>query len=138
MSLYPIYAECKRLNDEFNFGFHFTWDQGSYETRIDINEDGNCFLGNGKLPLIGYTMKCPDILDFHNKIIIEFEEECKPDKGARKRKGHFDIGTKDTQRDTLYNKAKFDVLKIWQSDKEWKKTLKKFLHYIYCKRHQWK
>jgi len=127
MSLYPVYQECKKISDELNFGFSFKWDQGDYETRIDINEDGNCVLGNGQLPLIGYEMFCPDILDYTNRIIIEFEEECQPDKGAKKRKGHFEINTRDVRRGKYYNKAKFDLLRIWESDKQWKKTLKQFL-----------
>lgn len=133
-SLYPIVQEARRISDEFHLGFSFKWDQGDYETRIDISEQGYCFLGNGQLPLIGYQIFCPDILDYHNKIIIEFEEESKPNKGAKRRKGHFEFNKRDVRRDEYYKLGKFDVLKIWESNKNWKEDLKQFLIITHAKR----
>lgn len=133
-SLFPIVQEARRISEEYNLGFSFRWDQGDYETRIDISDLGTCFIGNGKLPLIGFEMFCPDILDFHNKIIIEYEEEAKPNKGAKRRKGHFEGNNRDLRRDWAYTRARFDYLKIWESDKNWKDTLKQFLIKTYAKR----
>src|SRR5579871_458419 len=107
------------LNKEKNWYFNFKVDNGSFETRIDCNENGHVVLGNGQLPLIGYEMNCPDLLDWNDGIIIEFEEEAKKNTGyfhAKKNKGHSDYtNTKDTIRDSHYKK--FILLKIWESDK---------------------
>lgn len=132
--IYPVWQEANRISEEFGLGFRFKFDQGNYETRIDISDLGTCFIGNGKLPLIGFEMFCPDVLDFHNKIIIEYEEEAKPNKGSKRRKGHFEGNNHDLKRDWAYTKAKFGVCKIWESDKKWKETLKQFLIKTYAKR----
>lgn len=134
MSLFPIVQEARRISDEFDLRFSFKWDQGDYETRIDISSLGTCFIGNGKLPLIGFEMYCPDILDYNNKIIIEYEEEAKSNKGAKRRKGHFEGNNRDLKRDWAYTRAKFDLLKVWESDKKWKEKLKQFLIITYAKR----
>ena len=126
-SLFPIYLEAKKISEEYNLGFQFKIDHGSYETRIDISDLGTCFIGNGKLPLIGFDMFCPDLLDYHNKIILEYEETARPNKGAKRRKGHLEVNNHDQNRDWAYARAKFLVLKIWDSDKDWKTHLKKFL-----------
>lgn len=73
-------------------------------------------------------------MDYQNKIIIEFEEEAKPNKGAKRRKGHFEGNKRDVRRDWYYTIAKFEVLKIWQSNKNWKEDLKQFLIKTYAKR----
>lgn len=133
-SLFPIVQEARRISDEFGMGFSFRWDMGDYETRVDINESGHTWLGSGQLPLTGYRIFCPDIMDYKNKIIIEFEEECKPNKGAKRRKGHFEFNKRDVKRDWYYKLGKFDVLKIWSSNKKWKEDLKQFLIITYAKR----
>ena len=112
---------------------HFTIDHGTYETAIEFvglksfhppiseNWDGepNIF--------------CPDLLDWHNKIIIEYEEEV----GERRRgaflakKGHNREGDMDNKRDTrrekFYMHRGFHILRIWESDKLWEEKLEAFL-----------
>jgi len=111
-------------------------DDGNYETRLDINENGDYFLGNGKLPLIGYEMFCPDLLCWNDGIIIEFEEEAKKNTGfmkAKKHKGHTEYtNTRDTRRDNHYRK--FILLKIWESDMKsdlWKRKIQSMLNLAY-------
>ncbi len=133
-SLFPIVQEARRISDEFNLGFSFKWDQGDYETRVDISESGHTWLGSGQLPLVGYRIFCPDILDYHNKIILEYDEESKPNKGAKRRKGHFEGNKRDERRKWYYTIAKFDFFIIWQSNKNWKEDLKQFLIKTYAKR----
>lgn len=101
---------------------------------MDIDEKGNTWLGSGQLPLIGYRIFVPDIMDYQNKIIIEFEEECKPNKGGKRRKGHCDLNNRDVRRDWAYTQAKFSLLKIWESDRDWKEKLKIFLIKCYAER----
>lgn len=132
MQLYPIVQECKRLESIYNWGFKFEWDQGDFETRIDISEDGVWSKGSNILPVSGFEMFCPDIVEFSDQFIIEFEEEAKPNTGyhrAKKHKGHFQelLTVRDEIRDKYYKLAGFEVLKIWESDGEWKVKLKKFL-----------
>jgi len=141
MRIWPIVKHARELEKQYEWGFIFRWDQGSYETRLDIREDGIWTIGNGNLPLDDFTMICPDILVmFQGRVVgvIEFEEEAKPDKGAKKRKGHFEGNKRDSKRDGLYKAAKLDLLKIWESNKDWNKDIKKFLVVLYCKRMQWK
>jgi len=138
MSLYPIVQECRRLEGQYNWGYQFKWDQGDYETVITINSDGSWESIGHKVGTVHYNkIYVPDIIDFHNKIIIEFEEEAKPNTGylgAKKHKGHFqELPTsRDEERDSWYELAKFDVLKIYESQKDWKERLKNFLlnHFI--------
>ena len=120
-------------NKERNWNFNFRVDNGDYETRIDCNESGHVVLGNGQLPLIGYEMNCPDLLDWNHGIIIEFEEMAKKSTGmfgAKKHKGHTEYtNTKDTKRDSHYKK--FILLKIWESDMKsdvWKRKIQSVLN----------
>jgi len=125
MVLYKIVNECRRLENEFRWGYQFKWDQGDFETKIEDPETGDFF--------------CPDVVDVHNKIIIEHEEEAKANTGyhkAKKHRGHTDYtNTRDRKRDAFYKKLGFEVLKIWESDKQWKTKLKQFLvnHYTSVK-----
>lgn len=80
----------------------------------------------------GNEIKCPDLLDYEHKLIIEFEEEPKPGKRGGKlgKKGHVEESDKDEHRDQLYRIAGFKLLKIWENDYKngnWKKQLKSFL-----------
>lgn len=133
-SLHLIYEETKQLSRENHWYFNFKVDDGDYETRIDIAESGLFMRGNGKLPLQGYEMKCPDLIDFSKKTIIEFEESAKKSTGyfhAEHHKGHTEYtNTRDTKRDHLYDIIGFSVLKIWDwelKDGSWKEKLRLFL-----------
>lgn len=134
--LHRIYRYIQQLNKEKNWNFIFRVDNGSYETRIDCHESGHVVLGNGQLPLIGYEMNCPDLLDWNHGIIIEFEEEARSNTGfmkAKKHKGHTEYtNTKDTKRDSHYKK--FILLKIWESDIKsslWKRKIISCLNLYY-------
>jgi len=131
-SLHKIYREVQALNKKYFWYFAFKVDDGSYETRIDVNDNGDTFLGNGRLPLIGYEMFCPDLMEWNRKLIIEFEEEASSNTGfmkAKKHKGHTEYtNTRDTRRDNHYRK--FTLLKIWKKDLKsdiWKRKLQSFL-----------
>jgi len=132
-SLFRIYEQIKKITKQHNLEFSFKIDHGTYETAIEFvgvlsfhppisenwDSDPNIF--------------CPDLLDWHNKIIIEYEEEV----GERRRgaflakKGHHREGdmdnTRDTRRGIFYEHRGFHILRIWESDKFWKKKLEKFL-----------
>jgi len=136
--LFKIYNEIIRLNKVNSWYFNFKLDSGDYETRIDITETGLVMLGNGRLPLPGYEMKCPDLLDYSKKAIIEFEESAKKSTGyfhAELHKGHTEYtNTRDTERDKLYSLIKFQVLKIWDwelKNDSWKEKLESFLKSIH-------
>lgn len=116
-SLHKIYEYTKTISNNLQLPYNFLVDDGNFETRIDISFDGKWKRGNGKKPEPGYEIFCPDLIDFENKIIIEYEEESKSNIGffhARKRKGHSDYtNTRDTRRDTFYLVSGFKLLKIW-------------------------
>lgn len=137
-ALHEIYNECNVWCKKYKLPFHFTVDNGSYETAIEF-----FFLGEANKPqwevihpprskgwLSNPTIFCPDIMDFDSKIIIEYEEEGqKRLSGSRlARKGHGPIGDmtndRDTRRDNYYNWGKFRVLKFYEADlkeKNWEK-----------------
>ena len=135
VSLHKIYEEAQAMSYSENLGFNFKVDDGQFETRIDIREDGSWNKGDGKLPLIGSKMLCPDLIDFNKKKIIEYEESAAANTGylkAKRNKGHSEVtNKKDTDRDLYYKIAGFDLLKIWdyelKDDGLWIPKLFKFL-----------
>jgi hypothetical protein len=132
-NLMKIYRECVRLCKKYRWPFAFTVDHGTYETAIEfidskpyhppISENWD------SKPIIF----CPDLLDYHNKIIIEYEEEVgKRLPGAKLAvKGHHREGDMDNKRDfkrtIYYESGGFRVLRIYESDILWHKKLKEFL-----------
>ena len=132
-NLMKIYRECVRLCKEYQWLFSFRVDHGTYETAIEfvdskpyhppISENWN------SKPIIF----CPDLLDYHNKIIIEYEEEVgKRLPGAKLAvKGHHREGDIDNKRDVrrtiYYENGGFRVLRIYESDIMWHKKLAEFL-----------
>lgn len=123
-------------------GYHFRADTGNFETAIEVihihegvgigihlpvSKDWNESKKSGNLIL------CPDLLDFINKRIIEYEEETgNRRKGARlAKKGHGHPGDlaniRDTRRNSYYEKAGFKLLQIWESDQDWMKKIDQFL-----------
>jgi len=144
-ALHKIYEEAKLICKENELPYHFTVDDGDYETAIEF-----FFLGDAKTPQWetfhppysqnwneNSNILCPDILDYHHKIIIEFEEEVgEPRTGARlAKKGHHREGdmdnSHDTEREYYYKWGQFHTLRIWDSDTMWKGKLKKFLIDVY-------
>jgi hypothetical protein len=136
--LNQIYTICNQTANLLDLQFQFKEDSGNYETAIGITEDGHM-----ERPLIDSTWKayknnkklfCPDILDYSNKIIIEYDETPgQPRRGAKlARKGHDPDGMdlRTSTRDLYYALAKFRVLKIFDyefHDSRWKIKLVQFL-----------
>jgi len=131
--LMKIYRECVSLCKEYHLPYSFRVDHGTYETAIE-------FIGSKSYhPPISENWNqhpdifCPDLLDYYNKIIIEYEEEIgKIQPGAKlARKGHHRAGDMDTKRDVrrnlYYKDGKFRVLRIYESDNLWQKKLADFL-----------
>lgn len=132
-NLFRIYDVANSIIKKHRLLISFTIDHGTYETAIE-------FVGNRFFhPPISKNWDshpnifCPDLLDWHNKIIIEYEEEV----GQRRRgsflakKGHHREGDLDNKRDIrrgkFYKQAGFHILRIWESEKYWREKLEKFL-----------
>jgi len=145
VSLYRIVKYARELENKYNWGYNFKWDQGSFETAILIhNEKQNMW----QRPESNQTWKdiptsfalfCPDIVDFDKKIIIEYDETPgKPRSGARlAKKGHDPDGMdwRTEQRNLAYTRAGFNIKIILDTMEEskWKEELKKFLIKNYVK-----
>jgi len=71
-------------------------------------------------------------LDWHNKLIIEYEEEPKPGKRGGKlgKKGHTEESHRDLNRDKLYKQGRFKSLKIWESEYESNSYKKKIFEFL--------
>ena len=142
--LHPVYRACVDFGKLAGLPFEFKEDSGNFETAIEFLEP----LGTTDIEMLGHhppissdwkghpNIICPDILDYKNRIIIEFEEETgnrKP--GARyAKKGHGHEGDYSTRRDTrrneYYKLAGFRVFSLWESvykNENWKKKLFAFL-----------
>lgn len=148
--LHPIYRECINLEKENNWNFQFKEDSGDYETMLEFVDVGGAteklivyhppktvnweaWNKNTSIPI------CPDIMDFHNEIVIEVEEESTPGKKGGKlgKKGHWAESKRDTRRDDCYKKCNFRFCKIWQTEiknKVWKIKLFYFLADCFTKR----
>ena len=134
--LMEIYTHLTNFCKTNNFNFKFKVDQGNFETAIE-------FMGNGHshppissnwtaLQKNGHAVICPDLLDYRNKIVIEYEEEPKPMKGPKIiKKGHTEESKKDTDRDNFYEQGKFKLFKIWEFDDDWRRHLDKFILQCY-------
>jgi hypothetical protein len=132
-SLFRIYNQVKKIIKKHELLFSFKIDTGSYETAIEFIKEKPYHPPISKdwsnKPLIF----CPDLLDWHNKIIIEFEEEVGNKRPGAKlaKKGHHREGDMDNKRDTrrtiYYETGGFHTLRIWESDEFWKIKLEKFL-----------
>ena len=132
-NLFRIYNVANSLIKKHGLLFSFKIDEGTYETAIE-------FIGFTSFhPPISQNWSshplifCPDLLDWDNKIIIEYEEEIgKPLRGAKlAKKGHQREGDLDNKRDTkrneFYKRGGFRLFRIYDSDKAWAPKLEKFL-----------
>ena len=132
-NLFRIYNAANSIIKKHSLLISFTIDHGTYETAIE-------FVGNHFFhPPISKNWDshpqifCPDLLDWNNKIIIEYEEEIgKPLSGAKlAKKGHQREGDLDNKRDTkrneFYKRGGFRLFRIYDSDKAWVAKLEKFL-----------
>lgn len=134
-SLHLIYSFADRFSKLMNYPYHFKIDSGNFETAIIIDETGS--VERPKAATSWKTLSqtqnlfVPDILDFENKIIIEYDElEGEPRSGAKlAKKGHNADGLdkRTANRDLYYGIAKFHVLKIFDSDDDWREKTVRFL-----------
>ena len=138
--LFDISEQIKQIDKENYYNFMIDTDTKEGKTRIVIDEFGTW----KKVPILtekqalefrkkGFRQFVPDLIDFKNKIIIEYQEESKGRSGILRKhgkinkKGHDEFSDED--KDIFYELAKFNQLKIWENTPpdEQKKELKEFL-----------
>ena len=138
--LFEINQHIKQIDKKNNYNFIIDTDTKEGKTRIIIDEFGTW----KKTPQLteeqaseyrkkGFRQFVPDLIDFKNKIIIEYQEECKGRQGVLRRrgkinkKGHDEFSDED--KDIFYELAKFNQLKIWENTpvEEQKQELMNFL-----------
>jgi len=141
--LHTIYEKTKELEKKNNWGFKFKTDDGKMETAIEFTAIGYHHPPKSKnwdeAKAAENEIKCPDLLDYHNKIIIEYEEEEGPPRSGAylAKKGHNELSDKDQHRDQLYRIAGFRVFKIWEFELKsgaWKHQLWQFLCACFCEK----
>ena len=130
--LMDINEEIKKLHTNYSFKV----DSGTWETAIEFTAIGYHHPPKSQsweeVKEQENEIKCPDLLDYSNKLIIEFEEEPKPGKKGGKlgKKGHTEESERDSHRDQLYRISGFRILKIWETeykDNTYIEKLKEFL-----------
>ncbi|MDC0523161.1 hypothetical protein OAO04_05150 [Nitrosopumilus sp.] len=138
--LFEIKNQIQQIDKKKDYNFIIDSDTKEGRTRIIIDEFGTW----KKMPNLteeqaseyrkkGFRQFVPDLIDFKNKIIIEYQEECKGRQGVLRRrgkinkKGHDEFSDED--KDIFYELAKFNQLKIWENtpEVEQNKELKVFL-----------
>ena len=138
--LFEINQQIKQIDEKNHYNFIIDTDTKEGKTRIVIDEFGTW----KKTPCLteeqateyrrkGFRQFVPDLIDFKNKIIIEYQEECKGRQGVLRRrgkinkKGHDEFSDED--KDIFYELAEFNQLKIWENtpQNEQNKELKNFL-----------
>jgi len=139
-NLYEIYRKCVDYCKAEKIPITLKVDSGTYETAIEFWAIGYHHPPKSKswkeVKKQGNEIKCPDILDFENKFIIELEEEPTPGKigGKMGKKGHTSESDTDEHRDMLYRIAGFRLCKIWESEftsNKYNQRLYQFLHEVY-------
>jgi hypothetical protein len=138
--LFEIKNQIQQIDKKNFYNFIIDSDTKEGRTRIIIDEFGTWI----KTPNLteeqaseyrkkGFRQFVPDLIDFKNKIIIEYQEECEGRQGVLRRrgkinkKGHDEFSDED--KDIFYELAKFNQLKIWENTPqvEQNKELKVFL-----------
>ena len=138
--LFEINQQIKQIDEKNYYNFIIDTDTKEGKTRIVIDEFGTW----EKTPYLteiqaiefrkkGFRQFVPDLIDFKNKVIIEYQEESKGRQGVLRRrgkinkKGHDEFSDED--KDLFYKLAEFNQLKIWEntSPEEQKEELEKFL-----------
>ena len=124
--LFEINKQIKQFDKKKYYNFIIDTDTKEGRTRIVIDEFGTW----KKTPHLteeqateyrkkGFRQFVPDLIDFKNKIIIEYQEESKGRQGVLRRrgkinkKGHDEFSDED--KDIFYELAKFNQLKIWEN-----------------------
>ena len=99
------------------------------ETAIAINTAGDIFrpVHEWDLKDDGWKLFVPDIMCYHAKVIIEYQEQphARKHRGRYKKKGHTEFS--DETKDAFYTMAGFRQVKIWDDDPTWQITLDKAL-----------
>ena len=132
-NLFEIYYEINSIKKKYNLVYDFKIDEGFYETAIEFTASGHFHPPISKDWSQHPIIFCPDLLDYDNKVIIEYEEEIgNPKPGAKlAKKGHNREGDFDTKRDDrrtfYYKEGGFSVLRLWESDKTWRTKLENFM-----------
>ena len=124
--LFEIKNQIQQIDKKNYYNFIIDSDTKEGRTRIIIDEFGTW----KKMPNLteeqaseyrkkGFRQFVPDLIDFKNKIIIEYQEESKGRQGVLRRrgkinkKGHDEFSDED--KDIFYELAKFNQLKIWEN-----------------------
>jgi hypothetical protein len=124
--LFCIHRQIKEIDEKNHYDFIIDTDTKEGKTRIVIDEFGTW----KKVPSLteeqaenyrkkGFRQFVPDLIDFKNKIIIEYQEESEGRQGVLRRrgkinkKGHDEFSDED--KDLFYDLAKFNQLKIWEN-----------------------
>jgi hypothetical protein len=121
-NLHKIYRICVDYTKLLGKQYTFKVDNGSFETALEFDNNKVYHPPISKSWNNHPIIICPDILDFKNKLVIEYEEESGNRRNgaflAKKGHGHEgDYSTKrDSRRDGLYENHGFKILKIWESD----------------------
>ena len=138
--LFHINQQIKEIDKQNKYNFIIDTDTKEGKTRIIIDERGTwqkvSFLTEEQAETFrkkGFRQFVPDLIDFKNKIIIEYQEESEGRQGVLRRhgkinkKGHDEFSDED--KDIFYDLAKFNQLKIWENTttKEQRDELKAFL-----------
>ena len=132
-NLFRIYNAANSIIKKHSLLISFKIDHGTYETAIEFVGEKSYHPPISKNWDLHPDIFCPDLLDWHNKIIIEYDEEVgEPKRGSfLAKKGHHREGDmnnkRDTRREKFYKHRGFHILRIWESEKCWKEKLEKFL-----------
>lgn len=141
-NLNPIYTMANGISKLLSLPFSFRVDSQNFETGIIFDlETGNARQPTNADSFDNLTypeiMIVPDICDYDNKIIIEYEEETGKRKSGASlaKKGHGHEGDldkkKDGRRNDCYDKAGFRLLRLWESTFKksdvWKIVVTEFL-----------
>lgn len=133
ISLHTIYEKIKTICKTNDLPFHFRVDDGDWETAIEFSDGKDYHPPISQSWSNNPTIFCPDLLDYPNRIIIEYEEEIGNKRpGAHlAKKGHNrygDIANKrDERRNRFYNQRGFRYFQIWEYEKDWQQKLESFL-----------
>ena len=133
VNLFKIYDEIKSIKKKHKLSFNFKIDSGSYETAIEFVGVNHFHPPLSKDWSDNPIIFCPDLLDYHNHIIIEYEEEIgnKRPGAYLAKKGHNRFGDiankKDERRNNYYEKGGFSLLQIWEDEINWQEKLETFL-----------
>ena len=124
--LFLINQQIKEIDKNNQYNFVIDIDTKEGKTRIVIDELGTWKKAPslteeqaGEFRKKGFRQFVPDLIDFKNKIIIEYQEESEGRQGILRRrgkinkKGHDEFSDED--KDIFYDLANFNQLKIWEN-----------------------